>query len=51
MRRLSEKISDVMGTTIKITANRNGEGKILIHFSNLDDLDALVKKIAPSMVI
>ncbi len=51
VRRLSEQMSDAMGTTVKITANRNGEGKMLIHFSNLDDLDLLVKKITPSLVV
>jgi ParB family chromosome partitioning protein len=47
VRRLSEGLSDAIHTTVKITANKQGAGRLTVHFSSLEDLDILLKKIAP----
>ena len=43
--RLEEEISERLGTTVEIRAGRKGKGKILLHFSGLDHLDQLLKKL------
>ena len=43
--RLEEDVSERLGTTVQIRAGRKGKGKIVLHFSGLDHLDQLLKKL------
>jgi ParB family transcriptional regulator, chromosome partitioning protein len=43
--RLEEEVSEQLGTTVEIRAGRKGKGKIVVHFSGLDHLDQLLKKL------
>lgn len=43
--RLEEEVSGRLGTTVDIRAGRKGHGKIVIHYSGLDHLDQLLKKL------
>jgi ParB family chromosome partitioning protein len=43
--RLEEDVSERLGTTVEIRAGRKGKGKIVLHFSGLDHLDQLLKKL------
>ncbi len=42
--RLEEELSDGMGATVKISANRKGVGSLSIRFSSLDQLDGILKR-------
>ena len=43
--RLEEEISQRLGTTVEIKAARKGRGKLVLHYSSLDHLDALLKRL------
>jgi ParB family chromosome partitioning protein len=43
--RLEEELSDSLGATVKIAANRKGAGVLSIRFSSLDQLDGLLVKL------
>jgi len=43
--RLEEEVSGRLGTTVEIRAGRKGNGQIVLHFSGLDHLDELLKKL------
>ena len=43
--RLEEEISERLGTTVEIRAGKKGSGKLVVHYSSLDHLDGLVKKL------
>jgi hypothetical protein len=44
--RLEEELSGQLGTTVSIqTGAKPGSGKLVIHFSSLDQLDALLNRI------
>jgi ParB family chromosome partitioning protein len=43
--RLEEEVSGRLGTTVEIRAGRKGHGKIVVHYSGLDHLDQLLKKL------
>jgi ParB family chromosome partitioning protein len=43
--RLEEELSDVLGATVKINANRKGAGSLNIRFGSLDQLDGLLAKL------
>jgi ParB family chromosome partitioning protein len=43
--RLEEEISERLGTTVEIRAGKKGSGKLVLHYSSLDHLDQLVKKL------
>ena len=43
--RLEEEISERLGTTVEIRAGKKGRGKLVLHYSSLDHLDELVKKL------
>ena len=43
--RLEEEVSGRLGTTVQIRAGRKGKGKVIVHFSGLDHLDQLLKKL------
>jgi ParB family chromosome partitioning protein len=43
--RLEEETSERLGTTVEIRAGKKGSGKIVLHYSNLEHLDELLKKL------
>jgi len=43
--RLEEEISERLGTTVEIRAGRKGRGKIVLHYSGLDHLEQLLKRL------
>ena len=43
--RLEEEVSGRLGTTVEIRAGRKGGGKIVVHYSGLDHLEQLLKKL------
>ena len=45
LERLEENLSQRLGTTVEIRAARKGSGKLLVHYSSLDHLDELLKKL------
>ena len=45
--RLEEELSDTIGATVKIKANRKGAGELAIRFGDLDQLDGLLAKLRP----
>ncbi|MFY9329212.1 MAG: ParB/RepB/Spo0J family partition protein [Georgfuchsia sp.] len=42
--RLEEDLSDAIGATVKISANRKGAGSVSIRFGSLDQLDGLIER-------
>ena len=45
MARLEEEVSERLGTTVEIRPGRRGSGKVLVHYSSLDHLETLLKKL------
>jgi ParB family chromosome partitioning protein len=45
LQRLEEEMSGRLGTTVEIRAGRKGKGKVIVHYSSLDQLDQLLKKL------
>ena len=43
---LQEQISSLLGTTVKIDHNKTGKGKIVVNYSNLDQLQDIIQKIS-----
>src|SRR5688572_9807094 len=43
--RLEEEVSERLGTTVEIRAGRKGTGKVVVHYSSLEHLDQLLKKL------
>ncbi|MBU0751774.1 MAG: ParB/RepB/Spo0J family partition protein [Gammaproteobacteria bacterium] len=43
--RLEEELSDAIGATVKIAANRKGAGSLTIRFGSLDQLDGLLARL------
>jgi ParB family chromosome partitioning protein len=43
--RLEEEVSERLGTTVEIRAARKGSGKLVLHYSSLDHLEQLLKKL------
>jgi ParB family chromosome partitioning protein len=43
--RLQEELSDAIGATVQIKANRKGAGKLSIEFSDLDQLEGLLTRL------
>jgi ParB family chromosome partitioning protein len=43
--RLEEEVSGRLGTTVQIRPGRKGSGTIVVHYSGLDHLDQLLKKL------
>ena len=43
--RLEEELSDRLGATVKISANRQGGGSLTIRFGSLDQLDGLLARL------
>jgi ParB family chromosome partitioning protein len=44
--RLEQDLSDRLGTTVEIRQAGKGRGKLILHFSSLDHLDGLLKKLS-----
>ncbi|NWG30451.1 MAG: ParB/RepB/Spo0J family partition protein [Rhodocyclaceae bacterium] len=45
LERLEEELSDMMGATVKVSANRKGAGALTIRFGSLDQLDGILKRL------
>ncbi len=45
LQRLEEEVSERLGTTVSIAPGRKGSGKIVVHYSSLDHLEQLLKKL------
>jgi ParB family chromosome partitioning protein len=45
LERLTEELSERLGTTVEIRPSRKGRGKLLLHYSSLDHLDELLKRL------
>jgi ParB family transcriptional regulator, chromosome partitioning protein len=45
LERLEEQVSASLGTTVEIRAAKKGSGKLLIHYSSLDHLEELLKRL------
>ena len=43
--RLEEEVSERLGTTVEIHARKRGSGKIVVHYSGLEHLEQLLKKL------
>ena len=43
--RLEEEVSERLGTTVEIRAGKKGSGRLVVHYSSLDQLDQLLKKL------
>jgi ParB family chromosome partitioning protein len=43
--RLEEEVSERLGTTVQIRPGRKGTGTVVLHYSGLDHLDELLKKL------
>ncbi len=43
--RLEEEVSGRLGTSVEIRPGRKGSGKVIVHYSGLDHLDQLLKKL------
>ncbi|MBA3033750.1 MAG: ParB/RepB/Spo0J family partition protein [Gammaproteobacteria bacterium] len=43
--RLEEDLSDAIGATVKVSANRKGAGTLNIRFASLDQLDGILKRL------
>jgi ParB family chromosome partitioning protein len=43
--RLEDELSDRLGATVKISANRKGGGSLTIRFGSLDQLDGLLSRL------
>ena len=43
--RLEEELSDNMGATVKINANRKGAGSLTVRFASLDQLDGILARL------
>jgi ParB family chromosome partitioning protein len=45
LERLEEELSDSLGATVKIVANRKGAGSLTIRFGSLDQLDGILQRL------
>ena len=45
LERLAEELSERLGTTVEIRPARKGRGKLLLHYSSLEHLDELLKRL------
>jgi ParB family chromosome partitioning protein len=45
VKRLEEEVSERLGTTVEIRPGRKGNGKVVVHYSGLDHLEQLLKKL------
>jgi ParB family chromosome partitioning protein len=45
LERLEEEIAGALGTTVEIRPAKKGSGKLLLHYSSLEHLDELIKRL------
>jgi ParB family transcriptional regulator, chromosome partitioning protein len=45
LQRLEEELSGSLGTTVEIRPAKKGRGKLMLHYSSLDHLDQLLKRL------
>lgn len=45
LERLEEELSDSLGATVKISANRKGAGSLTLRFGSLDQLDGILQRL------
>ena len=45
LQRLEEELSGTLGTTVEIRPAKKGSGKLLVHYSSLDHLEQLLKRL------
>lgn len=45
VRRLQEELADLLGTRVEIAAGRGAAGKLVIHYGDLDQLDAILTRL------
>ena len=45
LQRLEEELSGSLGTTVEIRPAKKGAGRLLLHYSSLDHLDQLLKRL------
>ena len=43
--RLEEELSERLGTTVEIRTARKGRGKLVLHYSSLEHLEQLLKRL------
>lgn len=43
--RLQEELADILGAVVKLQANANGRGRLVIHYASLDQLDGIVARL------
>jgi ParB family chromosome partitioning protein len=43
--RLEEELSDNLGASVRIHADRKGTGKVTIHFDDLDQLEGILGRL------
>ena len=43
--RLEEELSERLGTTVQIRAARKGRGQLVLHYSSLEHLEQLLKRL------
>ena len=43
--RLEESLAETLGAVVKLSANSKGKGRIVIEFTNLDQLEGIVNRI------
>lgn len=46
---LQNDLSEKFGAKVQVESNEKGQGKLIIHYSNLDELDGILNKISPSI--
>src|SRR5262249_10890701 len=44
---LSDRLSDLFDTRVKVEMGRNNKGKIVVEFATIDDLERIVKAMSP----
>jgi len=45
LERLEEELSDLLGSSVKVSANRKGAGAVTIRFASLDQLDGILHRL------
>ena len=44
---LNERLSESIGAPVHVVYGKKGRGQVVIDFADLDDLDAIISKLAP----
>jgi ParB family chromosome partitioning protein len=46
---LQNDLSEKFGAKVQVESNEKGKGKLIIHYSNLDELEGILSKMSPSI--